>query len=171
LVSGEIFEYAGTALLCSVVVRPASLVAKLAEKRKELGLCGSEAASSKSEQEKSDLRKSFKEKYSGDERITEKVISMALESVTYDEVGAAGLIDSVLAENPPTPAPAPAPATNGAAEKDKDESTPALVPETNTSAPDKEKPCDAPAPPPAPAPPAPAPVVVDALDQLDFEAE
>ena len=63
-VSGEIFEYARTALLCSVVVRPASLVAKLAEKRKELGLCGSEAASSKSEQEKSDLRKSFKEKVS-----------------------------------------------------------------------------------------------------------
>merc|ERR1712173_390329 len=67
-----------------VVKKPKSMIAKLAEKRKELSLLAT-SSTQKSDQEKTELRKKFKEKFLNEEKITEKVLNMALESVFYDE--------------------------------------------------------------------------------------
>jgi len=81
-----------------VVKTPNNLIAKLAEKRKELAkkIIDPEP---KSDQEKADVRKKFKEKYQSEERITEKILNMALESVFYDGEHGEELINKLLEED------------------------------------------------------------------------
>eukprot|EP00092_Neocalanus_flemingeri_P101025 GFUD01129103.1.p1 GENE.GFUD01129103.1~~GFUD01129103.1.p1 ORF type:complete len:244 (-),score=111.21 GFUD01129103.1:83-814(-) len=81
-----------------VVKKPNSMIAKLAEKRKELSLLDSSVAP-KSDQEKIDLRKKFKEQFVNEEKITEKVLNMALESVFYDEDQGNHLINLLLEQD------------------------------------------------------------------------
>merc|ERR1712228_207577 len=78
-----------------VVKKPNSMIAKLAEKRKELSL-SAPTLSPKSEHDKMELRKKFKEKYLTEEKITDKVLNMALESVFFDEEQGYQLINKLL---------------------------------------------------------------------------
>merc|ERR1712228_20728 len=78
-----------------VVKKPNSMIAKLAEKRKELSL-SAPTLSPKSEHDKMELRKKFKEKYLTEEKITDKVLNMALESVFFDEEQGYKLINKLL---------------------------------------------------------------------------
>merc|ERR1711892_442908 len=80
-----------------VVKKPNSMIGKLAEKRKELSLLAT-SATQKSDQEKTELRKKFKEKFLNEEKITEKVLNTALESVFYDEDQGYQLINMLLEE-------------------------------------------------------------------------
>merc|ERR1711892_1264337 len=73
------------------------MIGKLAEKRKELSLLAT-SATQKSDPEKTELRKKFKEKFLNEEKITEKVLNTALESVFYDEDQGYQLINMLLEE-------------------------------------------------------------------------
>merc|ERR1712106_215475 len=73
------------------------MIGKLAEKRKELSLLAT-STTQKSDQEKTELRKKFKEKFLNEENITEKVLNTALESVFYDEDQGYQLINMLLEE-------------------------------------------------------------------------
>merc|ERR1711974_130407 len=79
-----------------VVRTPNSLVAKLAEKRKEICPQLLVSPNTKSDQEKTELKKKFKEKYQHQERLPEKILHMALESVFYEEQHAEQLIGKLL---------------------------------------------------------------------------
>ena len=51
------------------------------------------------DQERSEIRKRCKAKYSSEEKVTEKVISMALDLVHFDETKTCDLIDQILKED------------------------------------------------------------------------
>merc|ERR1712130_1088863 len=55
------------------------------------------------DQEKTELRKKFKEKFLNEEKITEKVLNMALESVFYDEEQGNQLIYKLLEQDEEKP--------------------------------------------------------------------
>jgi len=85
-----------------VVKTPNNLIAKLAEKKKEFTnrIISPE---SKSDEEKTDIRKKFKEKYQSEERLPEKIINMALESVFHDEQLGEELISKLLEDEKSAP--------------------------------------------------------------------
>ena len=51
------------------------------------------------DQERSEIRKRCKAKYSSEDKVTEKVISMALDLVQFDETKTCDLIDQILKED------------------------------------------------------------------------
>lgn len=84
-----------------VIKKPSRLISILAKRRSQLSCSSAEAQSQVEEmtdQQRSAVRKKCKEKYSAEEKVTEKVISMALDLSQFDEVKTNNLIDSLLQE-------------------------------------------------------------------------
>jgi len=81
-----------------VVRRPNSLMGRLAELRKGLPRPQVEPAE-KSEEERTVVRRSLREKYKAEEKITEKIIGTAMESVFFEEAAAEELINKLLEED------------------------------------------------------------------------
>merc|ERR1712130_473106 len=80
-----------------VVRTPNSLMGRLAELRKGLPRPQAEPAE-KSEEERTVVRRSLREKYKEEEKITEKIIGTAMESVFFEEAAAEELINKLLEE-------------------------------------------------------------------------
>jgi len=81
-----------------VIKKPSSLISILA-KRKQLMSVSQNETVEMTDQERSEIRKRCKAKYSSEDKVTEKVISMALDLVQFDESKTCDLIDQVLKED------------------------------------------------------------------------
>jgi len=84
-----------------VIKKPSSLISILAKRKNQLSRSSVEAQTAAAEMtdlQRSAVRKKCKEKYSNVEKVTEKVISMALDLCQFDEVKSCNLIESALQE-------------------------------------------------------------------------
>lgn len=80
-----------------VIKKPSGLIAKLAKKKKDMPAAPA-GAPEMTDQEKSEIRKKCRAKYAEENQVTEKVISMSLDLVHFNEVETCLLIDSLLQE-------------------------------------------------------------------------
>merc|ERR1712048_1535214 len=80
-----------------IVKKPSSLISKLA-KRKQTMSSSQLEEKEMTDQERSEIRKRCKAKYAEEEKVTEKVISMAMDLSQFDESETCQLIDSILKE-------------------------------------------------------------------------
>merc|ERR1712112_423087 len=80
-----------------VVKTPNNLIAKLAEMRKELPKL-IEDPPPKTDEEKQEARKKLRTKFQNESRITDKIVSMTLDSVFFDAAWGEELINKLLEE-------------------------------------------------------------------------
>jgi len=80
-----------------VVKKPSGLIAKLAKKKKDMPAVQTEILEM-TDQQKSEIRKKCRAKYAEEDQVTEKVISMSLDLVHFNETETCLLIDSLLQE-------------------------------------------------------------------------
>lgn len=80
-----------------VVKKPSGLIAKLAKKKKDMPAVQTEVLEM-TDQQKSEIRKKCRAKYAEEDQVTEKVISMSLDLVHFNETETCLLIDSLLQE-------------------------------------------------------------------------
>lgn len=80
-----------------VIKKPSGLIAKLAKKKKDMPAAPT-GVPEMTDQEKSEIRKKCRAKYAEEDQVTEKVISMSLDLVHFNEVETCLLIDSLLQE-------------------------------------------------------------------------
>jgi len=80
-----------------VIKKPSGLIAKLAKKKKDMPAVPTEVPDM-TDQEKSEIRKKCRAKYAEEDQVTEKVISMSLDLVHFNEAETCLLIDSLLQE-------------------------------------------------------------------------
>jgi len=80
-----------------IVKKPSSLISKLAKRKQQMPPSHSEEKEL-TDQERSEIRKRCKAKYAEEEKVTEKVISMAMDLSNFDESETCQLIDSILKE-------------------------------------------------------------------------
>merc|ERR1712112_814883 len=80
-----------------IVKKPSSLISKLARRKQTMSSSQLEEKEM-TDQERSEIRKRCKAKYAEEEKVTEKVISMAMDLSQFDESETCQLIDSILKE-------------------------------------------------------------------------